>query len=328
MRNIILSSLLSILVLPVAFAGDEGGGKEGHGGDAYAQEFVVHAIQAAQYFPDRDALLRFIKEVRVITQDTLEVNGEEVDFIPYPDKKTLSVSRKAWDALPNEAERMSFAIKKYQYLLSSSQNAANADDTVKNALEAGRKSREFGATLLRNYIAKARKAVTLDQTEYATELNKIANGRAYKQCIGWHTFVTSSDEQACQILTDEIRAIPTFTRAKDGLTGREDRELTAYLRRLPEQSREQSLIGGWAVRIMLSYEKNAVPIATAFSGIKRLSDACMPRGIFFSPDPSCFVQVFTDEISGMKGAAIERARTNFEAEAQYVEKELERFLSE
>lgn len=95
------------------------GNELGNGGDSYAQEFVAlgrtfvkRMREEPKGFPGIDALSAAVEETRVLTKETVEIDGAEVDAVNFPQSKRIELNRARWRAYSTE-EKSALVLHEY-----------------------------------------------------------------------------------------------------------------------------------------------------------------------------------------------------------------------
>lgn len=125
MKNIKLA-LISILASTTLYTSAHARGTETHGGDQVAREFIALAQNIVRTFPylrtdhltteQLLALESAVKNTRVITKDSVEVNGFEVDAINIPAEHRIEVNRNRWMARPYLEKNKLQSLVLHEYL--------------------------------------------------------------------------------------------------------------------------------------------------------------------------------------------------------------------
>jgi hypothetical protein len=104
-----------LLACRLALAGNE----LGNGGDSFAQEFISlgrSLVEQLKAKPDpkisEDALAAVVESTSVVTKDSLDLRGNEVDAINYPEAKRIELSRSRWQGY-DQHQKVSLVLHEY-----------------------------------------------------------------------------------------------------------------------------------------------------------------------------------------------------------------------
>lgn len=118
------------LIVTYPTAARSAGWDNGNAGDTFTAEFILTArdlVQRMKLLPqselsgiDLNQLAGAILNAKVHSEETLTLNGYEVDAINYPDRQEIHLSRSRWRALRSSSEtnqRLTLVLHEYLFLI-------------------------------------------------------------------------------------------------------------------------------------------------------------------------------------------------------------------
>ncbi len=331
--------ILTLLVSVPAFCGTESdvGGKEGHGGDAYAQEFLAVANEGIEILkrnsaPEADSMESSLKSIRVISQQSVSVGEEEVASVYVSEKNLFVLNRQAWDTFSHD-QKLNFAIEKLNeisQLHKKDEVAAKLKETIDKEKSDRLALRTRGLEVLKKYVEVARQAVVFNRDEYLHDVKLVSESKNFVDCFSWSNSYLEYFGLAspCKRFGEEVKNIGAFRRIIDGLDGGVEHQLAEFMNSLPKGSFERQRYAFWAWEIQSDFERSQNVYNDVARQIVDRKDFCSPQGVFISAEPSCIYKVFVDAVSGYTETALDRNAQYFNEDAERVLKYAEAFVNE